>query len=266
MSTENLTAPTIQVQTEETRPTAHPVNAGANEELLNLRKQTLQKFSASKAGNLTRRVAKRTTILEPDLNKSGESMPDVNEDKKRLNRLSTLWDKLMVEEKEKNTESLYSDDAVKQLLTNAPESTANMERTSMLSHKKESSTATSIEEQPRLKSVVGSETKPSPASSTGPIEDIPESEKAESKRLSNLSNVSDSDTRQGRRGSRIRSTRTNSIQSQSKRDSRDSVMVSQMDEWIENLNESMEKVSTLIWNLIGIVGPNQGISQKVTLC
>lgn len=68
------------------------------EELLNLRKQTLMKFSGTGKGGLARRTARKSTIITTD--------QDPSDDKKRLNRLSTLWDKLMVEENQKKQTEL----------------------------------------------------------------------------------------------------------------------------------------------------------------
>ncbi|KAJ3318470.1 hypothetical protein HDV06_000449 [Boothiomyces sp. JEL0866] len=103
------------LQRAQTIASGKPVEDDSQAELSKLRSQTLKKFSTGTG--LTRRdAAKRSTRFGP----SATAPEDA-----KLNRLSTLWDKLMVEDEDESVDPMHSEESIKGFLDRSSRMSSN---------------------------------------------------------------------------------------------------------------------------------------------
>ncbi|KAJ3252686.1 hypothetical protein HK103_001344, partial [Boothiomyces macroporosus] len=103
------------LQRAQTIASGKPVEDDSQAELSKLRSQTLKKFSTGTG--LTRRdAAKRSTRFGP----SAAAPEDA-----KLNRLSTLWDKLMVEDEDESVDPMHSEESIKGFLDRSSRMSSN---------------------------------------------------------------------------------------------------------------------------------------------
>ncbi|KAJ3274710.1 hypothetical protein HDV01_002232 [Terramyces sp. JEL0728] len=103
------------LQRAQTIASGKPVGEDSQAELSKLRSQTLKKFSTGTG--LTRRdAAKRSTRFGPSAAASEDT---------KLNRLSTLWDKLMVEDEDESVDPMHSEESIKGFLDRSSRMSSN---------------------------------------------------------------------------------------------------------------------------------------------